>query len=105
MQHPSKFSAFVHTMQHTTRHNLISHSSGYHFHTDETQIYISFDSLFRNSSAPMLLSTAFEKAKCWMVANQLLLNPSKTAFLLLGPTEQLKKFEWLKSFKLGGLTC
>src|SRR5688572_12878238 len=36
-----------------------------------------------------------------MASNKLLLNPSKTEFLLLGTPQQLKKFDGLKSLKLG----
>ena len=39
----------------------------------------------------------------WMAANKLLLNPSKTEFLLLGTPQQLKQIDRLKSLKLGDI--
>jgi hypothetical protein len=79
---------------------LNNHSLGYHFYADDTQIYISFDSLSCDSSV-QLLSAVFDEVQSWMASNKLLLNPSKTEFLLLGTPQQLKKFDGLKSLKLG----
>src|ERR1043165_9985837 len=59
-----------------------------------------FDSLSCDSSV-QLLSAVFDEVQSWMASNKLLLNPSKTEFLLLGTPQQLKKFDWLKSLKLG----
>ena len=71
-----------------------SHSLGYHFCADDTQIYISFDSLSCDSSV-QLLSAVFDEVQSWMASSKLLLNPSKTEFLLLGTPQQLKKFDGL----------
>src|ERR1043165_9610948 len=71
---------------------LNNHSLGYHFYADDTQIYISFDSLSCDSSV-QLLSAVFDEVQSWMASNKLLLNPSKTEFLLLGTPQQLKKFD------------
>ena len=79
---------------------LDNHSLGYHFYADDTQIYISFDSLSCDSSV-QLLSAVFDELQSWMAANKLLLNPSKTEFLLLGTPQQLKKFDGLTSLNLG----
>src|SRR5688572_17404655 len=48
-----------------------------------------------------LLSLMKYSPQYWMASNKLLLNPSKTEFLLLGTPQQLKKFDGLKSLKLG----
>jgi len=82
---------------------LDNHSLRYHFYADDTQIYISFDSLSCDSSV-QLLSAVFDEVQSWMASNKLLLNPSKTEFLLLGTPQQLKKFDGLKSLKLGDST-
>src|SRR5688572_29378429 len=79
---------------------LNNHSLRYHFYADDTQIYISFDSLSCDSSIQML-SAVFDEVQSWIASNKLLLNPSKTEFLLLGTPQQLKKFDGLKSLKLG----
>ena len=79
---------------------LDNHSLGYHFYADDTQINISVDSLSGDSSV-QLLSAVFDEVQSWMASNKLLLNPSKTEFLLLGTPQQLKKFDRLKSLKLG----
>ena len=71
---------------------LDNHSLGYHFYADDTQIYISFDSLSCDSSV-QLLSAVFDEVQSWMAANKLFLNPSKTEFLVLGTPQQLKNFD------------
>ncbi len=82
---------------------LDEHQVAYHLYADDTQILISFD---HSSSNPSLetLSTTFSDIQSWMGSNKLLLNSSKTEFLLLGTPAQLKKFESLKSLVLGDST-
>src|SRR5688572_195391 len=89
--------SFVYIIHHTI---MSIASLRYHFYADDTQIYISFDSLSCDSSV-QLLSAVFDEVQPWMASNKLLLNPSKTEFLLLGTPQQLKKFDGLKSLKLG----
>ena len=59
--------------------------------TDDTQLYISFTP---TNSALSLdpLTTIFTDILSWMNLNKLLLNPSKTEFLLIGTKQQCLKF-------------
>ena len=68
---------------------LDNHSLRYHFYADDTQIYISFDSLSCDSSV-QLMSAVFDEVQSWIASNKFLLNPSKTEFLLLGTPQQFK---------------
>ena len=79
---------------------LAEHQVTYHLYADDTQILISFDSSSSDSSLDTL-SCAFSNVQSWMESNKLLLNPSKTEFLLLGTSAQLKKFESINSVTLG----
>jgi hypothetical protein len=79
---------------------LAEHHVAYHLYADDTQLLISFDSSSSDLSLDTL-SCAFSDIQLWMESNKLLLNPSKTEFLILGTSAQLKKFECLNSVKLG----
>ena len=81
---------------------LDNHSLGYHFCADDTQICISFDSLSCDSSV-QLLSAVFDEVQSWMASSNSSLT-HQTKFLLLGTPQQLKKFDRLKSLKLGDST-
>ena len=67
---------------------------------DDTQLYISFTPSNSTSSLEMLSNT-FSDILSWMNSNKLLLNPSKTEFLLIGTKQQRLKFSQLTTLSLG----
>jgi hypothetical protein len=72
---------------------IISKSSvHHHLYADDTQLFISFSSnkFLENVS---LLENTIAEVSSWMSANLLMLNPSKTEFLLIGLPKQLSKIE------------
>ena len=71
----------------------------YHLYADDTQLYISFTP---TNSALCLetLTTTFTDILFWMNLNKLLLNPSKTEFLLIGTKQQRLKFSDLTNLSL-----
>jgi hypothetical protein len=79
---------------------LSQHNLGYHLYADDTQLFINFNQSSASSSFD-LLSSALSSVKSWMADNKLLLNPTKTEFLLLGTPSQLKKFDSLNTFSFG----
>ena len=62
----------------------------HHLYADDTQLFISFSSskFLENIS---LLENTIAKVCSWMSSNLLMLNPSKTDFLLIGLPKQLSK--------------
>lgn len=80
---------------------LSERSLGHHFYADDTQIYVSFNSKTCSSSIQLNID-AFCDVQSWMTANKLLLNESKTDFILLGTPQMLKQFESINSLHLGG---
>ena len=70
------------------------------FYADDTQLYISFTPSNSTSSLEMLSNT-FSDILSWMNSNKLLLNPSKTEFLLIGTKQQRLKFSQLTTLSLG----
>jgi hypothetical protein len=82
---------------------LSDHNLDYHLYADDTQILISFDNSSSESSLE-ILSRAFSQIQSWMDSNKLLLNPTKTEFLLFGTKPQLKKFDSINAIKLGDST-
>ena len=69
-------------------------------YADDTQLYISFTPSNSTSSLEMLSNT-FSDILSWMNSNKLLLNPSKTEFLLIGTKQQRLKFSQLTTLSLG----
>jgi hypothetical protein len=77
----------------TSLSTIISKSSVHHHrYAIDTQLFISFSSnKFRENVS--ILDIAIAEVSSWMSANLIMLNPSKTEFLLVGLPKQLSKIE------------
>ena len=62
----------------------------FHLYADDTQLYISFSSSDSSKSLAMLSST-LDQVHSWFCANRLVVNPSKTEYLLIGTPQQRSK--------------
>src|SRR5437870_1175424 len=69
---------------------LTESSLQFHFYADDTQIYISFSSTDSNVALGKLTSI-LDQVYAWFCANRLVVNPSKTEYLLIGTTQQRSK--------------
>ena len=63
----------------------------YHQFADDTQLYTAIKSLLPSDLAT--LSDCADAVMCWHIANNLLLNPSKTEALVTGTRQQIAKFD------------
>jgi len=71
-------------------HLLTNSSLRFHFYADDTQIYISFSSAEVQDALAKLTST-LDQVHSWFCANRLVVNPSKTEYLLIGTSQQRSK--------------
>ena len=68
----------------------LKESLKYHLNADETQLYITFKFHSYEFCSISWNTTTFTDILSWMNLNKLLLNPSKTEFLLIGIKQRLK---------------
>ena len=62
---------------------IFEHDIPHHLYTDDSQLYVSFES--GNSAAALNgLQSCLASVQSWMSTNKLKLNPDKTEFLLIG---------------------
>jgi hypothetical protein len=71
-------------------HLLTDSSLKFHFYADDTQIYISFSSTESLDALAKLTST-LDQVHSWFCANRLVVNPSKTEYLLIGTLQRRSK--------------
>ena len=69
---------------------LTESSLQFHFYADDTQIYLSFSTTDSNAALEKLTSI-LDQVYSWFCANRLVVNPSKTEYLLIGTTQQRSK--------------
>ena len=62
----------------------------YHFYADDTQLYISFESLNADNSLT-ILSSVLDSVHTWLTSNRLSVNPAKTEYLIIGTNQQRAK--------------
>ena len=62
----------------------------YHFYADDTQLYMSFESQDSDYSLNLLSST-LDSIHNWLTANRLVVNASKTEYLIIGTPQQRAK--------------
>jgi len=71
--------------------NLFTNSPiSFHLYADDTQLYISFSSSDSSSNLAILSST-LDAVYSWLTLNRLIVNPSKTEYLLIGTKQQRTK--------------
>src|SRR6218665_2952233 len=81
-----------HPVYTTPLSHLIKSSSVDHLYADDTQLdlFISFSPASFSTSIAQLLSVVNQISQ-WMSSNLLRLNPSKTEFIIIGLSAQIKK--------------
>ena len=65
------------------------HDIHYHLYADDTQVYVSFDAK-DEEQVRVRLEACLQEVRIWMAQNSLKLNDSKTDFIILGNTHNLK---------------
>ena len=65
------------------------HGVSYHLYADDTQVYLAFPP-DAEDDARKILEGCLEEVRLWMAANYLKLNDSKTDFMILGSSHNLK---------------
>jgi len=71
-------------------HLLTDSTLQFHFYADDTQIYISFSGTESHLALAKLTAT-LDQVHSWFCANRLVVNPSKTEYLLIGTKQQRLK--------------
>ena len=72
-----------------------SHLPDMHYYADDTQVYISLkpDSISSEDSAFSAIQSCISAIHSWLLTNKLLINDTKTEFLIIGTRQQLFKVQ------------
>ena len=86
-------------------HVIANHLPSAHGHADDTQLYLSFGPNDRSSQDHAIASVeaCISDVCAWLIYNRLLINDSKTEFLVIGSRHQLSKIA-IDSIKVGDST-
>ena len=69
------------------------HLPSSHRYADDTQLYLSFspDSPIVQDQAIQIISNCIDEVRAWLVSRKMMLNDTKTEFLIIGTRQQLAK--------------
>ena len=72
---------------------ISQHLPSVHGYADDTQIYLSFRtcSIHSEINAVSAIETCIADVRSWFIANRLMINDTKTEFLIIGTHQQLEK--------------
>ena len=73
-----------------------------HCYADDTQVYLSFkpNSIYSEDSAFSAIQSCISVIRSWLLTNKLLVNDTKTEFLIIGTRQQLSKVQ-IDSISIG----
>lgn len=82
---------------------IAKHLPAAHGYADDTQLYLSFkpDSLLSGEKAVQDMENCISDVRSWMFSNELMINDTKTEFIIIGSRQQLLKVN-ISSVKVGG---
>ncbi len=75
---------------------LRSHGVDFHFYADDSSIYLAFEPNYVSSQmdAVQQVENSIAEVRDWMLVNKLMINDSKTVFMVIGNTPHLNKLEF-----------
>ncbi len=75
---------------------LLSHRVDFHFYADDSSIYLAFEPNYVPSQmdAVQQVENSITEVRDWMLVNKLMINDSKTVFMVMGKRPHLNKLEF-----------